>query len=342
MSREEPGWPPPDPALAPFYHFESNHLMDKEPPDHTRLRSLLGKAFTPQRVEALRPKIEAAARRLLDTLEPAGKMDLVRDFAEPLPVTVIADLLGVPDAERPNLRPWSKAIVRLYELDYTQEQGRRAVKAIAEFSACIRSILKERRLQPQDDLISALAIAEDQGQRLSEDELVANCILLLNAGHEATVNGITSGMLTLLRHPETLVSLQETGSTAIDKLAVEELLRYDTPLPLFNRWVLEDFNYKDIHLKRGSQVGLLYASGNRDPRRFERADELILDRKDNPHLTFGLGIHYCLGAPLARIELQVAFRALLERFPGLRLATGPLEYQPGFVIRGLKSLPLEF
>jgi unspecific monooxygenase len=166
--------------------------------------------------------------------------------------------------------------------------------------------------------------------------------LLLNAGHEATVNGLASGMLALLRHPDEMSALREADPASADKLAVEELLRYDTPLPLFNRWVLEDFDYQDSHLRRGAQVGLLYASGNRDPGRFERADELVLDRKDNPHLTFGLGIHYCLGAPLARLELQVAIRVLLERCPNLHLVSSDVKYRPGFVIRGLKSLPVKF
>ncbi len=329
-----------DPALAPFYQYEAHHVMDKEPPDHTRLRGLLGKAFTPQRVEALRPRVASIVDHLLEEAAPAGCFDLVADFAEPLPVTVIAELLGMPEWARPHLRPWSHAIVKLYEPDHTPEQGQAAVRAVEEFSACIRSILAERRSHPQDDLISALAAAEDQGQRLSEEELIANCILLLNAGHEATVNGLASSVLALLRCPDALASFRAADTAPADRLAVEELLRFDTPLPLFNRWVLEDFDYQGLHIERGSQVSLLYASGNRDPRRFEHPDELVLDRKDNPHLTFGLGIHYCLGAPLARLELQVALRGLVRRFPDLRLVSTQVEYQPGFVIRGLKSLAM--
>jgi cytochrome P450 len=346
LSRDELGWPPPNPAQAPFDHFQNNHLLDREPPDHKRLRSLLSKAFTTQRVLNLRPKIEQIVNRALDAVQVKGKMDIVRDLAEPLPVTVIAELLGVPERDRPQLRPWSSDIVKLYELGYTEEQVRRASKAVVEFSDCIRRLAEERRVQPGDDLISALIKVEERGDVLTEDELIANCILLLNAGHEASVNGMCLGLLSLFRNPSQLQMLvQEAAScptldSPLFKSAVEELLRYETPLPMFERWVLEDFEYKGYALKRGMEVGLLYISGNRDPRRFERPDELDVTREDNPHLTFGLGIHYCLGAPLARLELQVAFQTLLRRFPKLRLLPDRAEFNSGFVIRGLKSLPV--
>ncbi len=346
LSRDELGWPPPNPAQAPFDHFQTNHMLDREPPAHTRIKGLVSKAFSPQRAENLRGKIEQVVNRQLDAVEPAGKMDIHHDLAEPLPVTVIAELLGVPEKDRHRLRPWSAAIVKLYELGYTEEQTRQASQAVIEFSDYLRGLAEERRRHPQDDLISALVVVEDQGQVLTEDELISNCILLLNAGHEATVNGTTAGMLALFRNPEQLEMLVREAATTknspLFKTAIEELLRYDTPLPMFERWVLEDIEYKGHGLKRGQEVGLLYASGNRDARRFDRADTLDLTRKDNPHLTFGLGIHYCLGAPLARLEMQIAFETLLRRFPKIRLATNTVEYGAGFVIRGLRSLPVTF
>jgi unspecific monooxygenase len=298
--------------------------MEQEPPDHTRLRGLVSKAFTPQRVEGMRAKITAIVNRLLAQVQANGQMDLLRDFAEPLPVTVIAELLGVPEAYRQQLRPWSAAIVKMYEVNTSDAQAQAAEQAVTDFSNLLRVLADERRRQPQDDLITALVQAEEQGDRLTEAELIANCIFLLNAGHEASVNGLTGGMLALFR------------------TAVEELLRYDTPLPLFERWVLQDFTYNGVELKRGTEVALLYASGNRDPRRFPLADHLDVTRSDNPHLTFGLGTHYCLGAPLARLELQVALETLLRRLPTLQLAIPDqhVQYNGGFVIRGLSALPV--
>ena len=347
LSRDELGWPPLPDVEAPFHAFNTTHLLDREPPDHTRLRTLMSKAFSPQRAEGLRGKIEQVVNRLLDSLMARGQMDLMRDYAEPLPVTVIAELLGVPEADRHMLRPWSSAIVKMYELGYSEAQARAASQAVIEFSELLRRLAHERRAHPQDDLITALVQVEEQGDKLTEDELIANCILLLNAGHEASVNGTTGGLLALFRNPaqqERLTREAAVGNAAIFKTAVEELLRYDTPLPMFERWVLEDIEYKGIELKRGLEVGLLYASGNRDPRRFERPDELDVTRADNPHLTFGLGIHYCLGAPLARLEMQISLMNLLRRLPNIRLAIPDdrVPYGAGFVIRGIKSLPVEW
>lgn len=345
LSRDELGWPPPNPRLAAFDRFQSQILMEHEPPDHTRLRGLVSKAFTPQRVEGLRSKIESIVNGLIDTVQERGQMDLLHDFAEPLPVTVIAELLGVPESERRHLRPWSAAIVKLYEVTHTEAQAREAVQAVNDFSALLRQLAQARRRDPQDDLISALVQAEEEGDRLTEDELVANCILLLNAGHEASVNGTTGGMLALFRQPEQLALLQQVarqGGNGLFKTAIEELLRYDTPLPLFMRWVLHDLEYQGIQLKQGTEVALLYAAGNRDPQRFAHAAQLDVTRADNPHLTFGLGTHYCLGAPLARLEMQIALATLLRRLPRLQLAipTEQVQYNSGFVIRGLKSLPV--
>jgi unspecific monooxygenase len=345
LSQEELGWPPPDPRLTAFNQFQNHIVMEQEPPDHTRLRGLVSKAFTPQRVEGMRAKITAIVNRLLAQVQANGQMDLLRDFAEPLPVTVIAELLGVPEAYRQQLRPWSAAIVKMYEVNTSDAQAQAAEQAVTDFSNLLRVLADERRRQPQDDLITALVQAEEQGDRLTEAELIANCIFLLNAGHEASVNGLTGGMLALFRNPDQLHLLKaaaQQDNAPLFRTAVEELLRYDTPLPLFERWVLQDFTYNGVELKRGTEVALLYASGNRDPRRFPLADHLDVTRSDNPHLTFGLGTHYCLGAPLARLELQVALETLLRRLPTLQLAIPDqhVQYNGGFVIRGLSALPV--
>ena len=345
LSRDELGWPPPDPLIRDFDRFQSDHMLDNEPPKHTRLRALMLKAFTTGRVESLRGAIQRIVDGLIDRVEARGEMDLLRDFAEPIPVAVIAELLGVPEADRPALRPWSAKIVKLYELGYTEDQARAANQAVVEFSGYIKSLADERRRAPRDDLISALVQVEEEGEKLTADELVANCILLLNAGHEATVNGMTLGMLSLHHNPAERARARQAaqrGEREFFKPAVEELLRYDTPLPMFERWVLQDLTYNDVPLRQGVEVGLFYASGNRDPRRFADPDRLDLTRRDNPHLTFGLGIHYCIGAPLARLEMQIAFETLLRRLPDIHIAREPVEYTGGFVIRGHKVLPVEF
>ncbi|MGH2437266.1 MAG: cytochrome P450 [bacterium] len=345
LSRDELGWPPPNPLTRDFDRFQNDHMLDNEPPKHTRLRGLMLKAFTPARVERLRASVQRIVDGLIDQVQDRREMDLLKDFAEPIPVAVIAELLGVPEADRHLLRPWSAQIVKLYELGYTDEQARAANQAVVEFSGYIKGLAAERRKRSRDDLISVLVQVEEHGEKLTEDELVANCILLLNAGHEASVNGTTLGMLSLHHHPYQMAMAREaarTGHHEFFKTAVEELLRYDTPLPMFERWVLEDLDVDGVALRRGMEVGLFYASGNRDPRRFPHPNRLDLARKDNPHLTFGLGIHYCVGAPLARVELQTSFATLLKRLPGIRIAREPVEYTGGFVIRGHKAMPVEF
>jgi cytochrome P450 len=346
LSRDELGWPPANPRQKPFDDFQALHMLDREPPDHTRLRSLVQRAFTQSRVENLRSRIEGIVNGMLDKLESRDSFDVHADLAEPLPVLVIAELLGVPEEFRAKLRPWSAAIVKLYELGYSELEMDAASNAVLEFSQMLRELVEARRLEPQDDLISALVAVEEQGVKLTEDELIANCILFLNAGHEATVNGTTSAVQALCRNPLALEQLAieaqiQPNTSSLFKTSIEEFLRYDTPLPMFERWVLEDIEFQSsigpVKLKRGSEVALMYASGNRDPRKFSSANELVLDRFENAHLTFGLGTHYCIGAPLARLEMQVSLHTLLKRFPNLSLEKEP-EYGAGFVIRGLKSL----
>ncbi len=343
LSRDELGWPPPNPRIKDFDHFQENHILDLEPPRHTRLRGLVSKAFTQSRVEALRPRIEHIANNLLDAKIQTGQMNLVEDFATHIPVLVIAELLGIPAEHRHKLRPWSAAIVKLYELGYSEAAADAANLAVIEFSNLLRELTEQRRTTPGDDLLSALVRVEEEGQRLSMDELIATSILLLNAGHEATVNGTSLAVLALLKNPDQNQELQQAllqePYPALLKTAVEEFLRYESPLPMFERWVLEDCVIAGVQLKRGQEVGLLYASGNRDEDTFENANELQLNRTENPHLTFGLGTHYCLGAPLARLEMSVSLSALLRRLPNLK-QQGPEKFATGFVIRGLLDLPV--
>lgn len=342
LGRSLPGEQPAlqgSPELAPFQRLSDHSLFDKEPPQHTRLRGLVSRVFTPQRVESLRPAVQSAARRLLAQAVQAGVFDLLEDLAVPLSVSVIADLLGVPEADRSRLRPWSAAIIAMYELSHTPAQQEQAAQASIEFWDYLSWLVGQRRRQPQDDLISALAAVADAetGARLTQDELVANCILLLNAGHEATVNGFGNGMYALFKHSQQHDLLRAAPGASLIRSSVEEMLRYDSPLQLFKRWVREDFEYKGIQLHQGQQIALFFGSANRDPARFEEPDKLLLTRQDNPHLSFGAGIHYCLGAPLARLELQAALEAVVMQTGRLQLVEEP-QWRDSYVIRGLKSL----
>ncbi|MFJ5233001.1 cytochrome P450 [Kitasatospora sp. NPDC088391] len=339
FTHEEFGRPAPDPAHEPFHTLNDHGLLDLEGPDHTRIRRLVSKAFTPRTVEALRPAVRRLAGGLVDGLLADGGGDLIARVAEPLPVAVIAEMLGIPESDRHQLRPWSADITGMFELNPSEETARRAVTASLEFSAYLRELIRRRRADPGTDLISALVAAAEDGQVLSEQETVSTCVLLLNAGHEATVNTTGNGWLALLRNPGELARLR-ADVDALLPTAVEELMRYDTPLQMFERWVLDDIEVAGTHIPRGAEVALLFGSANRDPARFADPDRLDLGRTDNPHLTFGAGIHFCLGAPLARLELTESYGALLRRAPGLRLVREP-EWRPGYVIRGLEELMVE-
>ncbi|MFJ8645528.1 cytochrome P450 [Streptomyces sp. NPDC093546] len=332
------GRTPPPAAHEPFHTLNDHGMLDLEPPDHTRIRRLVSKAFTPRTVERLRPYVDRLAGELVDALVAEGGGDLLTAVAEPLPVAVIAEMLGIPESDRGLLRPWSAAICGMFELNPSEETARAAVAASVEFSAYLRGLIAERRTAPGEDLISALVAAYEEGDRLSEQEMVSTCVLLLNAGHEATVNTTVNGWWALFRHPEQLAALR-AGEVELST-AVEELLRYDTPLQLFERWVLDDIEIDGTTIPRGSEVALLFGSANRDPAAFDHPDTLDLSRRDNPHVSFGAGIHYCLGAPLARVELAASLAALLERAPTLRLAKAP-ERGSHFVIRGLNGLLVE-
>jgi len=340
-THEEMGREPWPEVLDPFWHVVNNGMLDREPPDHTRLRRLVSKAFTPRRVESLRPVIRATVDRLVDGLLERGAggavTDLIATVAEPLPVTVIADLLGVPETDRHLLRPWSKDICGMYELSPSPEAAAAASRAAEEFSAYLLQLSRLRRESPRDDLVTALTQVVDEGDTLSEDELVGTCVLLLNAGHEASVNVTGNGWLALFGHPDQLSALR--ADHGMLPTALEELLRYDTPLQMFERWVLEDIEVRGVRIARGAEVALLFGSANRDPSRFPDPDRLDITRADNPHISFGAGVHYCLGAPLARVELEEVFGALLRRAPGLALAGEPV-WGPGYIIRGLRELPV--
>lgn len=327
---------PEEPAEhAPFWHVIRNGMLDVEPPDHTRLRRLVSRAFTPRTVERLRDTVQSVTDRLVDEALQQGTVDLLTTIAEPLPVTVIAEMLGVPEADRHRLRPWSADICGMYELDPSEQAARTAVRACEEFSTYLVELSRERRARPQDDLVTALTQVVDEGDVLTEDELVGTCVLLLNAGHEATVNVTGNGWWSLFRHPDQLARLR--SAPALLPTAVEELMRWDTPLQMFERWVLEDIEVGGVHVPRGAELGLLFGSANRDPEVFADADALDVARDPNPHVSFGAGVHFCLGAALARLELQTSFGTLLRRAPRLVLVEEPT-WKPGYVIRGLEQL----
>ncbi|WP_051819922.1 cytochrome P450 [Streptomyces sp. NRRL S-920] len=339
FTHEEFGRTPPPPEQEPFHMLNDNGMLDLEPPTHTRIRRLVSKAFTPRTVEQLRTYVEELADALARGLVADGGGDLVARVAEPLPVAVIAQMLGIPESDRPLLRPWSAAICGMYELHPSKETAARAVRASLEFTAYLRELIERRRERPGDDLISGLIAAYEDGQSLSEQEMISTCVLLLNAGHEATVNATANGWYALFRNPAQLAALRADPDRLIPT-AVEELLRYDTPLQLFERWVLDDIEIDGVTIPRGSELALLFGSANHDPVAFTRPGELDLARRDNPHISFSAGVHYCIGAPLARIELAASMRTLLRRAPSLRLVREP-ERSPNFVIRGLRELPVE-
>jgi len=334
-SHEELGRPEDVEGSDPFWHLIRSGILDMEPPDHTRVRRLVAKAFTPRTVEGLRPRVEAIVDGLVDGVLGGGEVDLISTVAEPLPVEVIAELLGVPPSDRHLLRPWSGDICRMYELHPTDEDVRIASAASVEFSRYLRALSRERRQTPSGDLISELAHVVDEGERLTEDELIGTCVLLLNAGHEATVNVTGNGWWTLFRNPADLRRLR--ADPTLLPTAVEELMRFDTPLQMFERWVLRDVELHGQRIPRGAELGLVFGSANRDPEVFDRPDELDLGRDPNPHLSFGAGNHFCLGAPLAHLELVASFGTLLRRAPGMELLEEP-RWKPNYIIRGLETL----
>ena len=319
----------------------SQNMLDTDPPDHERLRALVSKAFTPRLIERLRPRVQAISDGLLDAVQDRGEMDLIDDYAFPLPITVIAELLGVPAEDRNNFREWSDAAVSGNASQEYMEQI--LIPHMQAFTDYLRALFEEKRSNPKDDLVSALVRAEEAGDRLSEDELLGMVFLLLVAGHETTVNLIGNGVLALLQHPDQLRKLKEDPS--LIKPAVEELLRYDGPVETSTeRFAREDVEIGGQVIPRGEMVLVVLAAADHDPERFPDPDELDITRTDNRHLAFGKGIHHCLGAPLARMEGEIAISTLLRRMPNLRLKGSPesLSWRPGMILRGLRGLPVEF
>lgn len=320
------------PHLAPFYAVEAHSMLELEPPRHTRLRNLVLRAFTSRRIAALDPDISQLAEDLIAAF-PAGEFDLLQSFAQPLPVRIIARLLGVPEEMAPDLLSWSNAMVGMYMAGRSREAEDRAVAATEAFVAFLRGYIDQRRARPADDLITQLIAAEMEGDRLSTDELISTCILLLNAGHEATVHTIGNGVKALL---ETATPPSALAPDAVET-TVEEILRFDPALHMFTRWAYEDIEVMGHQFQRGDQVGLLLAMANRDPGVWDKPARFDPTRPPKSIATFGAGLHFCVGAPLARLELQIALPILFRRCPGLTLAEPP-RYADVFHFHGLRHL----
>jgi cytochrome P450 len=320
------------------FAFIEQHMLNRDGADHRRLRRLVTKAFTPRMVEQLRPRIEEIAGGLLDAVEARGEMDIVEEYAFPLPITVIAELLGIPVADRDRFRRWSNAIVTpAFGPDALTEFG----SLMADFVGYLHSLFERRRSEPEEDLISALLQVRAGGDALSEQELFSMVVLLIVAGHETTVNLIANAVLALLEHTDQLAELRRDPARV--SAAIEECLRYDGPVErALNRWAASDVDLGGHTIRRGDDVIVVLGSANRDPERFRDADLLDLDRGDTKHVAFGRGSHYCLGAPLARLEGEVALTTLLRRLPGVRLAVAreELRWRPVPLFRSLVSLPV--
>ncbi|WP_149142459.1 cytochrome P450 [Gemmobacter caeruleus] len=324
--------PPIPDHLAPFYAVEAHSMLELEAPRHTRLRALVLRAFTSRRIAALAPEITQLCHDLIDSL-PAGEFDLLRHFGQRLPVTVIARLLGVPETMADDLLRWSNAMVGMYMAGRTRAREDAAVAATEAFVSFLRAYIADRRDSPRDDLITALIAAEQAGEKLSTDELITTCILLLNAGHEATVHSLGNAVKTLL---ETATPRSALAPGAIEA-TVEECLRYDPPLHIFTRWAYEEVEVMGTTIARGTEVQLLLAAANRDPAQWDEPGRFRPDRPIRPHASFGAGAHFCVGAPLARMEMQVALPILFDRLPGLRLAEAPA-YGDVYHFHGLTRL----
>ena len=338
-SHAQVGRAEPDPRWASFHQHEQWSLLCLEPPDHTRIRRLVAKVFTPRAVAALRPSIEGFSDELLDRCRERGRFELLTDYAQPYSVAVICSMLGVPRSDTQLLLDWSHAIVKMYELNTSDDLKVRADTAAAEYIAYTKNLIAEKRRSPDGLLVSELVRVEDEGEVLTEDEIVSTTMVLLEAGHEATVNTLGNGTRALMLHPGEWRRLVDGEVVARD--AIEEMLRWDAPLQLFERWVLDD----DVviagqRMEIGQEVAMLFGAAERDPRRFPEPDRFDVSRADPAHIGFGGGIHFCVGAPLARQELEVSLAGMVRRFPDLQLVEQPA-YKPGFVLRGLTALHLQ-
>jgi cytochrome P450 len=324
--------------------LETQPMLFLDPPDHTRLRGLVSKAFTPRTVEAMRPHIVDLVDGLLDDLSDKGELDVVEDLAFPLPVIVIAEMLGVPLEDRDQLKPWSREMARTIDPVISEETMQSAAMSAMQFANYLNELIDDRRRHPGDDLLSALIAAEEEGEKLSHEELVVNTILLFIAGHETTQNLIGNGLLALLRNPDQLDRLRQAdGDAAAAKNAVEEMLRYDGPVQLTGRHLTADVQLSTdgTTLAAGTTAITLVSAADRDPAMFDHPDRFEIARPNaNRHIGFGQGVHFCLGAPLARVEAQVAIPAMLRRFAKLELMVDEPEYRENFTLRGLATLPV--
>ena len=328
----------PDPRWAAFQQHERWSLLCLEPPDHTRIRRLVAKVFTPKAVAAMRPTVQGFGDELLDVCREKGTFELLTDYAQPYSVAVICSMLGVPRTDTQLLLDWSHAIVKMYELSTTDAVREAANTAAAEYIEYTKALIAEKRRSPDGLLVSELAQVEDDGDTLTVDEIISTTMVLLEAGHEATVNTLGNGMRAMLRHPG---EWQRVVSGAVPaRIAVEEMLRWDPPLHLFERWVLEDgVEIAGQRMEVGQEVAMLFGAAQRDGRRFPEPDRFDAGRGDTAHIGFGGGIHFCVGAPLARQEIEVSVAGLAARFPNLAVLVEP-EYHSNFVIRGLTALHL--
>ena len=327
----------PESDWQTFNWLHSDSILDSEPPKHTRLRALVSKAFNKNIIEGQRTNIEKIVDLLIEEiLKKGGNFDLIADFAEPLPVKVIATMLGFPDDEEYLLRPWSQAIVKMYEVNPSEEAKANAKQAASEFADYVQKLADVRKSKPGEDLITDLVRVEEQGERLNAHELIATCVLLLNAGHEASVNGFGNGMVALLEREDQHKLLREHPDQ-LASTAVEEFLRFDAPLHLFERTATADTEIGGVPIKAGQKIAALLGSANRDEGHFENSDQMDITRDPNPHIGFGAGIHFCLGGPLARLEMGIALPRFVKAFPNLQLASQPLR-RPTFVLRGYEKV----
>jgi cytochrome P450 len=317
-----------------------NVMLFKDPPDHTRLRTLVNKAFTPRVVEKMRVRVQEIVDDLLDEAVPRGEMDVISDFAYPLPVRVIAEMLGVPPEDRDRFKGWSRGVAPILDPMISDEVFFKVAEAGLALAMYFDELVATRRAQPRDDLVSELIAAEDQGDKLTEEELRATLILLLVAGHETTMNLIGNGLYALFRNPDEMERLR--ADTALGKTAVEELLRYDGPVHLTARTALEDVEVGGVAVEAGEMCVVVLGAANRDPDQFPDPDRLDVGRGHNRHIAFSAGGHFCVGATLARLEGEIAFETLLRRLPGLKRATNDVSYRATVTLRGLEALPVSF
>jgi pimeloyl-[acyl-carrier protein] synthase len=325
----------------PVYNTFSKTMFYADPPYHTRLRGLVNNAFTPHAVEQMRPHVQRIVNSLLDAIQTKGERDAIHDLAHPLPILVIAQMLGLPAEERGRFKQWSDDLFAILgSVPHAPESMERASQSLVELTDYLTTLSHSRRQQPQNDLISALVDAVEEGERLTQEELIANVTILLSAGHETTSNLIGNGLLALLRNPDQMQMLRDHPTLVAS--AVEEMMRYDNPVQIAYRSAAEDVEIGGKHIRKGQLVNSVLAAGNRDPERFSEPDRFDISRDEGRHLGFGLGIHFCIGAPLVRLEAQIAFSTILRRFPELHLATENLEWQEHPIFRGVKSLPLIF